>query len=254
MDETIEMLIAIGTKGARLMKLMGDKNYISIVQVIAIKNLCTNEVNEGEQKINMILGEKREEANLIQNKLKVHSILKVKATIDEEGKIQVKEVLSSDLRDNDLELIIEKDKEPKNIKDEILGELLLDKSTMHFKTKIVFNDNKIDIDIFTRDGIFAKEQRDLAVEIVKKFEDISKKIFEYLADKLIELKNDEWRTESEKILTKEEFIAKLTVEDISISLRPSATFYIDCQDLFGGHSINVTMSKDGSFSREGIVG
>ena len=83
--------------------------------------------------------------------------------------------------------------------------------------------------------------------------DFIKKAKEYSAHKLLELKNDSWLEEDEKEVTEKEFKERMRFTGLHI-FSESANFYFDDDDLFWGHTIEVTVNQKLEFTNVDIAG
>jgi len=83
--------------------------------------------------------------------------------------------------------------------------------------------------------------------------DFIKKAKEYSAHKLLELKNDSWLEEDEKEVTEKEFKERIKFAGLHI-FSESANFYFDDDDLFWGHTIEVTVNQKLEFTNADIAG
>ena len=83
--------------------------------------------------------------------------------------------------------------------------------------------------------------------------DFIKKAKEYSAHKLLELKNDSWLEEDEKEVTEKEFKERIKFAGLHI-FSESANFYFDDDDLFWGHTIEVTVNQKLEFTNADITG
>lgn len=71
-----------------------------------------------------------------------------------------------------------------------------------------------------------------------------KKIKNYCADELLDLKNNDWVENEENKVSKIEFIERMTPEAINIFEDWSMELFFDDGDLFYGHSIIVSTDTD----------
>ncbi len=72
------------------------------------------------------------------------------------------------------------------------------------------------------------------------------------ADELLEIYNTEWNDVAP--LDEDEFTARLTLNDVSLSFNGSAELFYDDGGLFGGHAVLVTMAANGNFTDADIAG
>ena len=83
--------------------------------------------------------------------------------------------------------------------------------------------------------------------------DFIEKAKDYAAKKLLKLKNDLWLEEDEKEVAKKEFKARMKFTSLYV-FSESANFYFDDDDLFWGHTIEVTVNQNLKFTDANIVG
>ena len=76
---------------------------------------------------------------------------------------------------------------------------------------------------------------------------------EYTVNKLLELKNDLWLEEDEKEVTKKDFKDRMGFTNLYV-FSESVNFYFDDDDLFWGHTIEVTANQNLEFIAANIVG
>lgn len=73
------------------------------------------------------------------------------------------------------------------------------------------------------------------------------KNLEQMVPSMLELKNDSWLEEDEKELTPSEFRKRISISSISFYNDFSSTIYCHDDDLFWGHSIQVSVDSNGNF-------
>lgn len=72
------------------------------------------------------------------------------------------------------------------------------------------------------------------------------------ADELLEIYNAEWNEGDP--LEEEEFMERLTLDDVNIAPDGSAELFYQDDDLFAGHTVLVTVDAQGNFSDADIAG
>ena len=79
---------------------------------------------------------------------------------------------------------------------------------------------------------------------------------ERVADDLLEVYNRSWARESKiGLLSREQFIAKLTLSSITLYHNTSADWMYDCGPLFAGHAIDFLLDPDKNFvGKAGLFG
>jgi len=84
--------------------------------------------------------------------------------------------------------------------------------------------------------------------------DWGKRAKDFAADRLLELKNESWLGEDEQALSREEFISRMTIKDISVDESGDFDLWHDDGDLFWGHSILVSGNLAAGLADAGIHG
>ncbi len=72
------------------------------------------------------------------------------------------------------------------------------------------------------------------------------------AEELLAIYNDEWN--DDEPLGEEEFMARLTLDDLSIAPDGSAELFYQDDNLFAGHTVLVSVGPDGNFEDADIAG
>ena len=72
------------------------------------------------------------------------------------------------------------------------------------------------------------------------------------AEELLDIYNDQWN--EDEPLDEEEFMARLTLDDLSVAADGSAELFYRDDNLFAGHTVLVTVGVDGNFEDADIAG
>ena len=72
------------------------------------------------------------------------------------------------------------------------------------------------------------------------------------AEELLDIYNDQWN--DDETLDEEEFMARLTLDDLSVAADGSAELFYRDDNLFAGHTVLVTVGVDGNFEDADIAG
>jgi hypothetical protein len=75
-----------------------------------------------------------------------------------------------------------------------------------------------------------------------------------MTDQLLALKNDAWLDEDEPALTKEGFWQRITLSGIAFYTDNSAAIYYDDDDLFLGHTIEISVAENGEYRTAHLAG
>ena len=166
----------------------------------------------------------------------------------------LEDIIDTDYKDDDLDIILKKYLEPVYYKDELLGKFKLYKSMNIFEKKIVWTDKK---EIFVSFGNMGNEDNKQSIDIIKNLlnskEDIDQKVKDYAAENMLDDANI-WNDDTDKpILKKEDFIKLIKFESINI-YDDTIEFYLDDGDIFSGHIIIVSSDWDLNFTHAYIAG
>jgi hypothetical protein len=75
-----------------------------------------------------------------------------------------------------------------------------------------------------------------------------------MTEELLVLKNDAWLDEEEAALSKEEFEQRVTLSGLAFYADGSAAIYCDDDDLFWGHTIEISLDKQGNYRSAHLAG
>ena len=232
------------------------KYYTILVSAIAYKNIITNEIIENE---NLLIVKEIEDTKhyfqIFRNKTIVR--LKVRKEKDSSGlymRFLLEDIIDTNYKDNDLNIILEKYSKPVYYKDEELGNFELDKSIDMFSKDIEWNDDNISILFKNIDEEVNKKSADIIRKIFASKKDIDKKLKDYISESLLEDANS-WNDDDDKPhINKEDFVKLITLTSINIIYEDNITFYFDDGDIFSGHVIAVDSDYDFNFAEPYIIG
>ena len=231
------------------------KYYTILVSAIAYKNIITNEIIENE---NLLIVKEIEDTKhyfqIFRNKTIVR--LKVRKEKDSSGlymRFLLEDIIDTNYKDNDLNIILEEYSKPVYYKDEELGNFELDKSIDMFSKDIEWNDDNISVLFKNIDEEVNKRSVAIIRKIFTNKKDIDKKLKDYISENMLEDANN-WNDDADKPhINKEDFSKLITLASITIS-EDIITFWFDDGDIFWGHSIVVESDYDFNFTDAHIEG
>ena len=155
------------------------------------------------------------------------------------------DVIEKNAKSPELEEILAEYKKPIIIEDDILGELLYDKTINIFEGHIPWLDKKIDIsldvDKDNKSGI--TKARKAMKELYLSVEKWDAEMRTFAAKKLIGLARDWCESEEEALkITEESFADRIGIESISMTSGVSFTAYFNDDNIFAEHCITVSGS------------
>ena len=221
---------------------------------LAYISLETGELHKEECRFVFAASEKEYDNHLIPefDKETVYH-LKVRKKLPEElPEIMIKrldfllvDVIEKNVKSPELEEILAEYKKPIIIEDDILGELLYDRTINSFDGHIPWLDKKIDIsldvDKDNKSGITKARKAMKELYLSAEKWDAEMRIF--AAKKLIGLARDWCESEEETLkITEESFAERIGIESISITSGGSFTAYFNDDNIFAEHCITVSGS------------
>ena len=152
------------------------------------------------------------------------------------------DVIEKNAKSPELEEILAEYKKPIIIEDDILGELLYDRTINSFDGHITWLDKNIDIsldvDKDNKSGI--TKARKAMKELYLSAEKWDAEMRTFAAKRLIDLARDWCESEEETLkITEESFADRIGIESISITSGGSFTVYFSDDNIFAGHCITV---------------
>ena len=254
-DEILDIAFVLKKQNLSAGKSKG-KYYTLLVSAIAYKNIITNEIIENE---NLLIVKEIEDTKhyfqIFRNKTIVR--LKVRKEKDSSGlyiRFLLEDIIDTNYKDNDLNIILEEYSKPVYYKDEELGNFELDKSIDMFSKDIEWNDDNISVLFKNIDEEVNKKSADIIRKIFTNKKDIDKKLKDYISESLLEDANS-WNDDDDKPnINKEDFVKLITLTSINIIYEDNITFYFDDGDIFSGHVIAVDSDYDFNFAEPYIIG
>lgn len=209
---------------------------ILLPDVIAYKNLKTNEVVENKILINKI----DSDTAYYHQTFKEKTIMKLKVKEIDSETFELIDVIENNYKDEELQNILNKYLEPV----ETLDNFILNKEFDRFEKDIDWvNNKKLRMTFYNED-----EEDDeynyidtciqTSRKIIENKEELDKKIKKYAVEELFEYAED-WNVE----VTEEEFINLISIDIIKIDY-DSMAFWLDDGGIFGGHSVIIYTDTD----------
>lgn len=201
----------------------------------------------------------KEDLRLAMSRIKSYDVIRVRARVAEINssgapKGLLVEIIGRDNSDEELGRWALKLQEPVTFADERFGVFTLDRRVDWYETSATWNSNAVRLVISSVEreeinGVLAN-----AYSLWDSKESWDKRISEYAAAKLLDLKNAAWLDEEEKELDALQFVNRIKLE--SICLRPGGGFEFWYNDggLFAGHAIMVSGNFSDGPTNTGIEG
>jgi hypothetical protein len=173
----------------------------------------------------------------------------------DQDRVRIERVLETALTDKRFAAIAERLQQPVTYSSTRLGELKLDKRLDWFEGSINWLGRKVAITLDLQDGeTTPREPEKTAESLLENQAAWDEKIRARAAQDLLELKNSTWTNDDDSMETEASFIAKMTLNSISVRPDGDFTFWFDDGDLFFGHSICVGGNLNGTLTKAEIAG
>ncbi len=144
--------------------------------------------------------------------------------------------------------------ESPSIQDEIIGTLTFNERYQWFETKYQAQGNAFEIYIDIDNRAATLEILPLVRAVLSRLATIDGAMREFAAAQLLELKNESWLDEGEAELTKTDFTTRMAIETISFNEDGEYEIWYGDGDLFWGHSITISVNRNGQPERANING
>lgn len=156
--------------------------------------------------------------------------------------------------DNELELILSQFRQPVEIVDPVVGRMALNKSVNWFEGKITWLGKQIDIAVSVDDKGTPTDSLQTAKTLLGAMEQWANRVNDYAVGELLKLKNDNWLSEEESPISREEFINRMQLNSITAYPDGDFDFWHHDGDLFWGHAIQVSGSLSEGLTHADIAG
>jgi len=154
--------------------------------------------------------------------------------------------LRKDTSDAEMNKRVKELKKPVFVKDRYFGKFKFEREMNWYVTNFKWNGKKIELSLPLDNCKDEEALIRLAEKLCKQQKKWDRVIRAFVADELLNRKNNDWLAEDEKKITRSEFLKRIKL--LSISLYPDGyfVFAFDDGDIFWGHLIEVEGSmKDG---------
>jgi len=165
------------------------------------------------------------------------------------------EILEENIKNSELDAILKEYRRPVILTDEHVGELRLDKNLGLFEGRTTWLGKEIEVtlDVDSKNEKSWTGAMNLLHTLLEKQEKNDSEYRKFAAKKLTKLAN-EWNSDEETKISKEEFSQRMKVLSLSVSFEGDFSIYYEDDDMFFGHDIEISGSvKKGAKSAD-IVG
>jgi hypothetical protein len=193
--------------------------------------------------------------NELMERVKPDGVLRVRVRFSaKRDKAVLVEIVGPDRKDKELAAKARELKKPVKVKHPVLGTFTLDRALNWYEAKLPWDSHTVELNL-ERDGCRDEEALfELAAGFWKKRREWGRRMREFAAAELLELKNDGWLQDDEKPLSARRFMQAMRLEAITLNAKGEVDFTYDDGGLFWGHVIQVSGTlKDGP-KRAGIAG
>lgn len=174
-------------------------------------------------------------------RVKPYAVVEIEIEDDSsERVVKVSRILRTDATDPELRRIAAELQTPIVIPHPVFGKMEYQRAFGWYVGRAEWNGKNIDVSLSCSNADDPIGVLDAASRLFREQEEWVRRVNDYAVEQLLPLKNDSWLDEGEAELTKEQFLAKMKLESISVEEAGSFTFWHDDGDLFFGHSIQIS--------------
>jgi hypothetical protein len=168
-------------------------------------------------------------------------------------------IVAQDVPDADLERIRDTLRKPVRLSHPVLGDFEYDRSLRSYQGRIDWDGRALPLSLLCPDPKRTKTVLKHVDAVLAAWPQWRERAPLFAADKLLALKNGEWRDEDDDgnalpPITRDEFAARLVPESVDIAESGRVTVWFEDGDLFFGHAVHVAGKADGKLGRAGIAG
>jgi len=162
--------------------------------------------------------------------------------------------LPLDSPSQELTLLAEQLRKPVIVSTELFGDLVLDRSVDWFEGEADWNGTRVRINLETSEDGTMDGALETAQALWKDQDTWKKRMDEYAVEELLPLKNDAWLMHGEPELTRQDFLARMKLDSITVRPDGDFDFWHDDGGLFWGHSIQSSGDLEAGPGRADIPG
>jgi len=172
------------------------------------------------------------------------------------AQIELLRIIDTDLNDPELKKALENLRKPTTHDDAQFGVFTLDRRVNCYEAQTAWLGvaTRLTLDSEDKIGEFPQDTVGQARILWNDAKRWDGEIRSYMLKELLDLKNGGWLEESEKELTAEDFLRRISLSSVTVYSDGSFEFWYDDGDLFWGHSIMVSGSIEGGLDDAGIHG
>ncbi len=226
----------VGALGANGCSAGSTDKWILVVNLVAWRAEEKVLVNE----IRCEMPVSKTELNQFMSQVKAYTMVEFQITETRQKSISISNLTVFTGEDPALAKVREELQVPVKISTPILGELVLDRRFKQYNGQIEWCDSKIQIGLwceeYTKPEAVIKTAESL-FKAQKNWDNLAK---EFVTDRLLELKNENWLEDNEVELSRTEFLSRITLQEINVEESGEFSFWYHDGDLFLGHSIQVS--------------
>lgn len=170
-----------------------------------------------------------------------------------QNRINLSSIIKTKTSHPELQKVLEKRLEPIIFKSEFFGNFLLDRRSNWFESKSMWLNEEIEL-FLSGDLSDIPELEKQAIQLFKEQSQWDLKFRNKIAKDLLTLRNENWIEEKENLLTEEEFIGKIKLENLVIHNEGDFEASYNDGDTFWGHCISIDGNLDGTLNEASIQG
>jgi hypothetical protein len=174
--------------------------------------------------------------------------------LTEQGAALLSDLKIVDDSDSELAAIKEAMLVPVMVQTDLFGAIELDRNIDQYQGSMTWCGAPVRLSISCADLANPIAAVEVAESLFRAQKDWQGRVQEFAADRLLALKNDSWLGDDEEKLSREVFVSRMTLEEISVDENGDFSFWHDDGDLFWGHAIMISGNLESGLSDADIPG
>lgn len=185
---------------------------------------------------------RKDDLKRLMDRLQPYQIIQALVNVTEPGHADLIRLLSTAAQDRDLEDRAAALQLPMQHQDPLFGRLTFNRSVSWWEARISWNHQPVTLYL----SVEHSADRDSVLAVARSLWNDQavwdERIREYAVQALLDLKNDSWLDDDEQPLSAQQFLARMTLESITVDPDSTFSFMHNDGELFWGHAIQVTGS------------
>lgn len=193
----------------------------------------------------------------LMQEVRPYGILEVEVAEDSGKVLRLSRIMQIGIDDPELSRIAAELQKPILISHPDLGELQYSRAYHWYEGHVLWNGQDVEFRLDSPDPANPTAPLEIASQLLQDLSDWNRRAMDHAADRLLDLQNTEWANEDEEgnpiVLSREEFLSRLTLQSISVYQTGGFSLWYDDEDMFEDHIIEARGNLETGLTEVGIA-